>query len=354
MFFSAKMLCFKGIFMMVSAVTMVIIHIMSKSYVEEFRMSMAISRNSKHATSHDANIDRNLMELQLLAKIFDRYKTREIEMLNGRAKSFLKLPPLGGEFTPKSDEQIKCVSDKTVKVLVLLDSPYKDISKRMLIRESWKKQMLKVTQKHSLYWKLIFVVNQPDPSWQENQLFGVEVKSKRDMLVIQRPEMENQASIKLYSALRWALKSCSFEYLLFADTNHLIDMATVYRFVHSKKHRLSKNTFIGHKLSETTSITYNPIHQSESRIKTLQVLQDPIFLASKDVLQNTHNSMRWFSSFGKVHDSLKMVALALDEAQVKTLTHKQFVGGSTDDCQLGPIKSFFIRISNEKCYSDTF
>ena len=349
MFFSANMLCFKGLLMMFFAVTTVIIHIMSKKYVEEFRISVA-----KLQTSNDVDIQRNFMELQLLARMFDRYNMREIGMLNERAKSLLKLPPMGGEFTPKSDEQITCVSDKTAKVLVLLDSPYKDITKRMLIRESWKKQMIKVGKQHSLYWKLVFVVNQPDPSWQESKLFGIEVKSRKDMLVVQRPEQSSQASIKLYSTMRWALNSCSFEYLLFADTSYLIDVASVYTFVHSKKIYSSKDSFIGHELSGKQNITYNPIDQSEPRTKNLEVLQDAVFLTSKEALQNTHNSMRWLSSFGKVHDPLKMVALAMDEAQVKTLTHKQFVGETTNECKVNAVKSFLIRISNEECYEKLF
>ena len=131
-------------------------------------------------------------------------------------------------------------------------------------------------------------------------------------------------------------------------------MASVYSFVHSENLHLSKNSFIGHNLSAKENIVYNPIDQSEKRTKNLEVLQDAIFLVSKDVLQNTHHSMRWLSSFGKVYDPLKMVALALDEAQVKISTHKQFVGEASRDCKLDPVKSFLIRVSSEECYKNFF
>ena len=349
--FLSKMLCFKGFFMILAAVSMVIVHILSKTYVEEFRMSVSLSEGKYSVSKASAVLDlaRSLTELKIISR---RYKTNQIGLLDGRAKFLLKLPPnMGGEFTPKSDEQITCVSDKTAKVLVLFDSPYKDITKRMLIRDSWKKQMRKIGRNHSIYWKFVFIVSQPDPSWRENQLFRIEVKSRRDMLVIERPEQSNQASTKLYSAFRWVLNSCSFEFLLFADTNFMVDVGALYQFVHSKNLHSSKNLFIGHKVSGKVNITYNPMNQSKPHTKNLRLLQDAVFLVSKDVLENTLDPMRWLSSFGKVHDPLKMLALALDGAKVQIATHEQFIGETTSDCKLDPEKSFLVRMPNEKCYS---
>ena len=323
-------------------------------YITNFKLSMEMSPEiyfKRRANTESVDLERRFMELQTLAKRFKQFKSSEGELSKGRVKSLLKLPPaVGGEFTPNSDEQVTCSSDETNTLLVLVQSPYKDITKRMLLRDSWRKQVQRMKQNHPLNWKLVFVVSQPEPSWQEIQLFQTEMRFKRDMLVVQRAEQPSEEAIKLYSAFRWTLNSCSFKFLLLTDTNLLIDIASMYQFIHSENVDLSNNQIFGHKLSGRQNITYNSMDQSKPQTKKLETLQYLVFLVQRDVLMKMMQSMRWLSSFGKVKDSLKMVALAMDTVNVKSKLYEQFISDATEDCQIGYKKSLLIRMANEKCY----
>ncbi|XP_066931654.1 uncharacterized protein [Clytia hemisphaerica] len=337
-------------FLVMFVVTMV--HIFSKTYVEEFRLSVRLSTKSvtNITLPSDEDVVQTIMNLKKLKSMSGRLEietSKQINVLDKKASVFMKIDSKLGDYTPNSDTQISCASDKTVKLLVLVQTPYKDITRRMIIREAWKQQM--DHDSNRLNWKMVFVVSSPDQGWEEKNFFRTEMKFKRDMLLVERPERQSESAKKLYSALRWSANGCKFEYLLMTDSNTKLNFKAIYNIMHSPN-MTKGNLVMGHKLTEKSSITFRPVKTSITKTELISRFSSTQFLMSRDVLTKVLHLLRWYSTHGRVQQPMAMLALAMKDRLISPLEYKHFLTKLPNDCKVTIEKTLLMQTHNDDCF----
>jgi len=346
------------IFMFLVMFGVVFIHILSKTYVEEFRLSLSIStyEHSNRTKVSLVALERSIHKLETLQILKEKFQHTE-EKLNEKTakplKTFMKKDLNQGGFTQNSDKQISCLSDTTSKVLVMMRTSYKDIGRRMKVRDSWSKQIKNFgknkTTESLVNWRLVFIVSTPDPEWEGQQLFYTEMKFRKDMLQVERQENPTQDSIKLYSSLLWAWSSCKFEYLLIVDSDSLINVMSLYNLLHaSNLPRL--NVYIGHR-TKIEQINYlSKADDSSQQVKSLSLLTNNSFLLSNDVLARSMEWLKWHSTFSGVTKPMVTLALAMQEIDVKPKTNQHFLRMAGGNCTLHEKDAVILKVKDESCY----
>ena len=344
------------VFMLVFGI--IIIHILSKTYVEEFRFAVSISTYEQNNLTDESIVllQRNIQKLKTLQMLKENFKytsEHQIENTDKSLKNFMVKDTNRGGFTQNSDKQISCLSDTTSKVLILMRTSYKDIGKRMAARDSWSKQIKNFrenkTPESMVNWKLVFVVSTPDPEWEGHELFDTEMKFQRDMLQVERQESATQDSIKLYSSLLWAWSSCKFEYLLVVDSGSVINVPSLYNLLHASN--LPKlSVYLGYQ-TKIEQVKYLSKAESDTqKVKSLRLFTDYSFLLSNDVLGRSLEWLKWHSIFSGVNKPMVTLALSMQEISVKPITNKSFLRVDNGNCTLHGNDAVILKVKDENCY----
>lgn len=360
-----KRLYHKFLILLVAFIVTIYI-VLSQFYSTHQYDQMSDNKGVKRAEVNDKNnvsIDTLQKNLNLLSKEVSRIKhffdesrgtqTGYRGLQNIKVRKLVQSSDDTGVFVHTS-LGIDACGRTTQKLLILVIGSFEELSERLLIRETWGKNLRYLNTKEGqreLIWKTLFVVSTPgDDKWPGYKFFETEIKQKGDVVRVEVPQNIHMNGVKYYSALMWALNNCNFKYILITKAQHFVNIPALYEFLHSAD--LPKTLYAGNFVTKEVLVPKTPINDNRGVWvnKTSMVLESEAVILSYNLVRDNIKDFNLYSNVRPI-DPRIMVSEIMDKKDVQPRSISNFV--QQTNCTFN--KKFILNYEpNYRCYDKLY
>ena len=299
--------------------------------VEEF-MTIVDSNMNKPSFSLPTFKTVYAVLISLKSKFFAKF-SHNTEISQTPVSGLVRKSQDTGIFLHNDKGQLLC-GTSTLKVLILIVSDHKELDLRMSIRQTWanKAAMTAKYIKHGglaaeFKWRKLFVISRGDDDWAGAQFVRTELLMQPDILEVEIQEHPTKRALKLYSALRWALNNCNFQYLMYTTAQNFVNLPALYNFLHRAALMERKDLYAGNLFWESVLLPNLTRHEEKEFLpKTkLQYIKGESSILSRPSLETVINDLAYLSTFFVSIKPDIMVAGAMYHNMITPRNIKNFI-----------------------------
>jgi Galactosyltransferase. len=281
--------------------------------------------NSKSFISHFGSFELTYNLIKSLALGFIKHDTANLEIVKTPVTKLVRKSQDTGMFLHNDRGQLLC-GTRTLKVLILITSNYYELDIRMKIRKTWAdKHASTARYVHSngrymeFKWRNLFVIGGIDESWSGRQFVETETRMQPDILEVEIQEHGTKKAPKLYSALRWVLNNCNFQYIMYTTAQHFVNLPALYNFLHLESIRPIKKLYAGNVIEESVklpSLVRGPgghIYLEKARVS---YVTGNSAILSRDALREVIDKLAYLSVFTSLNQNI-MIAASMKDSGIK-------------------------------------
>lgn len=299
--------------------------------LDEFITKIEDYKNTTASFSLAAFTDFRNVLISLKANFYTKY-VRNTRVSQTPVSHLVRKSHDTGMFLHNDKGQLLC-GTTTLKVLILIVSNHNDLDLRMAIRKTWanKAAMTAKYIKHGrlateFKWRKLFVISRGDSDWAGARFVQTELLMQPDILDVEIQEHPTKQAMKLYSALRWALNNCNFQYLMYTTAQNFINLPELYNFFHPSPMMENSDLYAGNLVDETIFLPNMTNREKNEFMKMrLQFIEGESSILSRPLLEAVIDDLAYISTFyGSIKSDI-MVATAMHKHKVKATNIKNFI-----------------------------
>ena len=335
--------------------------------IEEFTSTTRNDKNNKKISSSRSRVPfaaTYAMLNNLRLNILERF-SENTGIIKTPVSRLVRKSQDTGMFLHNDKGQLLC-GTTTSKVLILVFSNYKELGYRMSIRHTWaskvattNKYIKQGRQALEFKWRKLFVISRAGEEWDGSQFVRTELLMQPDILEVEIQEHPSKGAMKLYSALRWALNNCNFQYLMYTNAQHFVNLPVLYNFFHRADIIKIKDLYAGHLVRKSIHFPNLTRHLERKFLPKNEnefIEGDSGAILSRSSLETIINDLAYIStSLGSTKPDI-MIAAAMHHHKILAKSVSNFVKklDCSNHCCLNSKGFILVYETKSRCFNELF